>query len=131
MIKRISRFFPTARRNLLFSITASVTLFGTLVQAQSVQISADFSKKTDKIATGKHYGLNQFQGFDPNIVNLPEYRNALNTMRPGMVRYHSLGEGGPMTSSPNGVGWVINQLNIFMMNTTSIGVEMILNNKEL
>jgi Glycosyl hydrolases family 39 len=60
-------------------------------------------------ASGLNYGLNSYQGFTPGVANEGgnrSYRDGLNAMSPGLIRYHYAGQ--MNDSSTDKRGWVKN-----------------------
>jgi Glycosyl hydrolases family 39 len=73
--------------------------------AQAIPVSVDWNQVTGN-ATGLHYGLNVYQGFDPNIAQNASYQAGIRSMQPGILRYHRadmLADSSTTTS-----GWVKN-----------------------
>ncbi|BAY60830.1 hypothetical protein NIES22_08900 [Calothrix brevissima NIES-22] len=84
--------------------------------SQEIAISVNWSQQltnpiTEKplVSTPLHFGLNSYQGNIPGIANVggnANYRDGLNAMRPGLVRYHYAGQ---MADSITDIrGWVKN-----------------------
>jgi hypothetical protein len=73
--------------------------------AQVIPVSVDWNQVMGN-ATSLHYGLNVYQGFDPNIAQNASYQAGIRYMQPGILRYHRadmLADSSTTTS-----GWVKN-----------------------
>ncbi len=68
-----------------------------------VSVSVDWNNGLYQ-TTPFSYGLNLFQGFDPELARSPRYNDNLAYMNPGLVRYHSWEMMGDSKSTRN--GWI-------------------------
>jgi len=69
----------------------ALALISTRLEAQ-VTVTARFDSSTGKTISNYMFGINVFQGFDPNQAGTPgntSYKSAMNEMNPGIIRYHS------------------------------------------
>jgi Glycosyl hydrolases family 39 len=73
------------------------------VQAAEIPITVDWAQVTGK-ATAHSYGINVFQGFRPEVVAHPSYRDGMKALNPGMLRYHNMRMLEDSTLRPD--GWV-------------------------
>lgn len=75
----------------------------------TVTVDIDWSFYTGNRSTGLSYGLNLFQGFNPNVVSATmgysAYRDNIVAMNPGIIRYHRYEQ--VLDSQQNVNGWVI------------------------
>ncbi|BAY23482.1 hypothetical protein NIES2100_32470 [Calothrix sp. NIES-2100] len=93
-----------------------VIIFSQPAFSQDITISVNWSQQltnpiTEKplVSTPLHFGLNSYQGNIPGIAGAggnANYRNGLNAMRPGLVRYHYAGQMKDSTTDKR--GWVKN-----------------------
>jgi Glycosyl hydrolases family 39 len=83
---------------------------------QEISISVNWSQQMSNpttsqplVSTPLHFGLNSYQGNIPGIANVggnANYRDGLNAMRPGLIRYHYAGQMADSTTDIR--GWVKN-----------------------
>lgn len=72
-----------------------------LPQPQPLPIRVDWNKPLFS-TTPLSFGLNLFQGFNPQVVADPHYQANLAYMKPGIVRYHNWGILGDSAKDANG-----------------------------
>jgi xylan 1,4-beta-xylosidase len=108
--------------------------------AASVTATVDWSRTTGKNVSGRHFGLNLFQGFDPTIAGhsgSAAYNAHLARMKPGMVRYHrwdmiqdsvrnSSGWATGLTSAQT-IGWDADKINKAMSGANTWGATVMVN----
>lgn len=109
-ISLFRRFLPLCLGSFLLIIVSQPAL------SQEVSISVNWSKQLTNPITSKplvstplHFGLNSYQGNIPGIANVggnTNYRNGVNAMRPGLIRYHYAGQMKDSTTDKR--GWVKN-----------------------
>lgn len=71
---------------LLFTLLAAVDI------SAQVSVVGRFDLNTSNTIPDKIFGINVFQGFDPNQAGFPgnaNYKKAMSEMNPGIIRYHS------------------------------------------
>jgi Glycosyl hydrolases family 39 len=79
-----------------------------LESAIAATVQVTWSQPTGKTATNLSYGLNVFQAFDPNVAGTPGnaiYKSNVESMRPGIIRYHNMQMMRDSTLDP--YGWLI------------------------
>lgn len=93
-------FDAVSPREIRFSFGESLTV---------VDITIDWSFYTGYSSTSFSYGLNLFQGFNPNVVSATigssVYRDNIESMNPGIIRYHRYEQ--MLDAQQNLNGWVI------------------------
>ncbi len=81
---------------------------GALESAIAATVQVTWNKPTGKSATEFSYGLNVFQAFDPKVAGKPGnaiYKTNVESMRPGIIRYHNMQM--LKDSTTDAYGWVI------------------------
>jgi len=72
-------------------LVATIVLSSYCLVAQVV-VTAGFDKPTGNVISDYIFGVNVFQGFDPDQAGTPgnnTYKNAMDDMNPGIIRYHN------------------------------------------
>ncbi len=92
-------------------------------QAPNANVTINFDQNTGRTINQAAFGLNLFQGFNPNVSGTPGnalYKQGMSFMKPGMVRYHSWEMLGTSTN-PNGWLTTANQWDAAKINNALNG----------
>jgi hypothetical protein len=118
---------------------AALTVAALAPGAARAQVTAtvNWGSLTGKAATGNHYGLNLYQGFDPNVTTNSTYKTNLAAMKPGIVRYHRWDMIKDASAHPSGwatgtaagqtTGWDSARINTAMNGLNTWGATVMMN----
>ena len=90
----VSLLFVQRAATRIFGAVLSLTLVASLAAARQAIVTGEvhWDQSQNRSVSGMAYGVNVWQGFDPNIAGnpgSPTYKDRMNTLRPGIIRYHS------------------------------------------
>ena len=129
----MAKFTPT-HLSFIFLFLLNLRFVDISAQTATVPVNYDFNASTGTTIDPKSFGINVFQGFNPNIAGNPGnalYKAGMNEINPGIIRYHSWEMLGQSTSNNGWLKadqeWDAVKINNAMSNSYSSNPEKMMN----